>query len=454
MGSAEEYTRESINLQKTRRFDGRYRTTEERSIGLVVLVTMLAGRLAATTNGNILSPHRSKFRGNLRPAGAGGCHIGSNWGESMPLPSARDLLDGIRTWVEMESHTADVAGVNRLMDRASADYSAAGAKVERIAGTRGRGDHLLVHSPWGGGAPGVLVLCHLDTVHPKGTISRLPFRVDGDRAYGPGIYDMKGGAHLAFAAFRSLMQAGKETPLPLRFFYASDEEVGSPTSRAIIEREARNAKYVLVTEPCRDGGKIVTARKGVARYVIKAEGKPSHSGSRHEEGQSAILEIAKHVIAIEAMTDYKRGLTFNIGQIHGGTADNTVPQFCEASIDMRIKTMADAVEMEEKLKNLKPYNAEVKIEVSGQLNRPPYEKNAGVTQLFEHAKEVAREIGITLEDIATGGGSDGNFTADRVPTLDGLGVDGNGAHTLDEHLLVSSLVPRMTLQLRLLETLR
>jgi glutamate carboxypeptidase len=367
--------------------------------------------------------------------------------------TAQSILAGITGWVEIESQTADVAGVDALMSVAARQWGEAGAKVQRIAGTRGRGDHLLVTSPWGGDGPGILVLCHLDTVHPKGTIKDLPVRVDGDKAYGPGIYDMKGGAYLALAAYRAIAGSGRQTPLPLRFIYASDEEVGSPTSRALIEREAQRAKFVLVTEPARDGGKIVTARKGVGRYEIKAEGRPAHSGAKHEEGRSAILEIARHVAAIEAMTDYVRGVTFNVGQIKGGTADNTVPQFCEATIDMRVRTMEDAREFEARLKALKSYNPDVRIEVTGQFNRPPYEKNAGTARLFEHAKGLAREIGFDLVDCATGGGSDGNFTAATVPTLDGLGVDGNGAHTLGEHLLVSSLVPRMRLQQRLMETL-
>lgn len=371
----------------------------------------------------------------------------------MVMPTAAEILDEIRAWVEIESHTADVDGVNKVMSHVARGYTDAGAKVERIPGSQGMGDHLLVSSSWGGNGPGILVLCHLDTVHPRGTIKTLPFRVDGDRAYGPGTFDMKGGACLAFCAYRALARAGNTTPLPIRFIYASDEEVGSLTSRALIESQARNAKYVLVTEPCRDGGKVVTARKGVGRYVMKAEGRPSHAGSRHEEGRSAIREIARQVVAIEGMTDYARGLTFNIGQIKGGTADNTVPQFCEATIDMRIKTVADGEAVDRQLKGLAPYDPDVKLEIVGQINRPPYEKNAGVARLFEHAREVAREIGITLGETYTGGGSDGNFTATFVPTLDGLGVDGSGAHTLDEYLLVSSLVPRMTLQKRLMETL-
>ena len=369
--------------------------------------------------------------------------------------AARDILDGIRTWVEIESHTADADGVNRVISVAAEGFAAAGARVTRVPGREGHGDHITVTTPWDDGRPGVLVLCHLDTVHPKGTLaSGLPFRVDGERAYGPGIYDMKGGAHLAYVALREILRAGKPTPLPIRLLYTSDEEVGSPTSRALIEAEAQRAKYVLVTEPARDGGKIVIARKGVGRYVLTTHGRPAHAGARHEEGRSAILEMARQVIAVEAMTDYKRGLTVNVGEIRGGTAGNVVPQVCSANIDVRIKTIAEAEAIDRAFRSLTPFNPDVRLDMNGGLNRPPFEKNAGVATLFEHARRLASEQDIDLIGVATGGGSDGNFTAHAVPTLDGLGVDGNGAHTLDEHLLISSLVPRMQLQKRLFETLR
>ena len=367
--------------------------------------------------------------------------------------SAEDMLAGIRRWVEIESQTADAAGVNRVMDQAARDWQEAGARVERIPGTGGRGDHLRVSSPWGSG-DGILVLCHLDTVHPKGTLERdLPFRIEGDKAFGPGIYDMKGGAYLALAAFREITLAGQTTPLPLRLIYSSDEEVGSPTSRALIEAEADRAKYVLVTEPAREGGKVVTGRKGVARYELSTRGRPSHSGSKHADGRNAILEAARQIVDIQAMTNYATGVTLNVGQIRGGTADNVVPEHCTAAIDMRVARLEDAETMDRRLKSLKPYDPDVAITVKGGLNRPPYEKTNAVAALFDHARRIAGEIGIRLEDLSTGGGSDGNFTAHKVATLDGLGVDGAGAHTLSEHLLISSLVPRMLLQKRLLETL-
>ncbi|MGE8941035.1 M20 family metallopeptidase [Leptospira interrogans] len=371
----------------------------------------------------------------------------------MSGPNAETLLSGISTWVEIESQTADIAGVNRMMDRAATGFRQAGARVERLPGTNGTADHLSISSPWGGDGPGVLVLCHLDTVHPKGTLEQLPFRVEGDRAFGPGIYDMKGGAYLAYAAYRSIVEAGKTTPLPIRFLYTSDEEIGSLESRAHIEAQARNAKYVLVTEPARDGGKIVTARKGVARFVIEITGRPAHSGSRHADGRSAIVEMAHQILAIESMTDYARGITLNIGMVNGGTAANVIPAHCRASIDLRIASVADCDEIIARLKTLKPRNPDTTIKISGGLNRPPFEKNVGVERLYEHARGLAAELGFDLVDTYTGGGSDANFTAHLVPTLDGLGVDGNGAHTLEEHLLVSSLVPRMQLQRRLFETL-
>ena len=253
-----------------------------------------------------------------------------------------DMLTGIRRWVEIESHTPDVASVNRLMSLVAEEFTAATARVSRIAGRDGYGDHLSIASSWGGNAPGVLVLCHLDTVHPAGTLARdLPFRIDGDRAYGPGIHDMKAHAYSAFAAFREIATSGRTTPLPIRFLMTSDEEVGSPTSRGLIETAAANAKYVLVTEGARNGGKIVIARKGVGRYVLTTHGRPAHAGARHDEGRSAILELARQIVDIEALTNYERGTTLSVGQIFGGTADNVIPAKAVAHIDLRVATLAD-----------------------------------------------------------------------------------------------------------------
>lgn len=371
----------------------------------------------------------------------------------MRAPDAAALLAGINEWVAIESKSDDLAGLATMMDAAEAGFRAAGMAVERIPGRNGYGDHLAAGAPWGGDAPGVLVLCHLDTVHPRGTLALNPIRSEGDRAYGPGIYDMKGCVYLALAAARNLIEAGRATPLPLRFLVTSDEEVGSPSSRALIEAEARRARYVLVTEPAREGGKCVTARKGIGRMLVRARGRPAHSGLRHQDGESAILEIARQIIDIEAMTDYARGRTVSVGLISGGTGVNVIPEHCAIEVDLRMVSPEDGEEMVARIRGLRPYNPKVRLEVEGGLNRPPYGKSAEIAALYEHARGLAAEIGFALEDTSTGGGSDGNFTAAIAPTLDGIGVDGAGAHTLEEHLLISSLVPRMTLLRRLFETL-
>ncbi len=368
---------------------------------------------------------------------------------------AAEILDGIRTWVEAETPTDDPAAVNRLMERVADEYGALGARVDRIHGRDVFGDHLRVRSAWGGeDEPGVLVLCHLDTVHPTGSLARHPFRVEGDSAYGPGIYDMKGGAYLAFHAYRHLARAGRESPLPIRLLYVSDEEVGSPTSRALIVEEARRARYVLVTEPARDGGKVVTARKGTARFKLTFRGRPAHSGSRHQDGRSAIRELARQVLVLEDMTDYGRGLTVNVGVVRGGTRQNVVPAEAEALVDMRLPTIALGEEALARVRALGPFDPDVRIAFEGGLNRPPFERTPATAELFEHARRLAAEFGLDLQDTATGGGSDGNFTAPIAPTLDGLGVDGGGALTDEERLYISSLAPRTALMLRLFETLR
>jgi glutamate carboxypeptidase len=365
-----------------------------------------------------------------------------------------EILAGIRAWVEIESPTTDAAAVNRMTDKVQQDYAAIGARIERIAGHDGFGDHLLVTSPWGGDGPGILVLSHNDTVHDIGTLEKsLPYRVEGDSAFGPGIYDMKGGAHLAFAAIRHLVRTGRQTRLPIRHLFLSDEEVGSNTSREIIERGARRARYVLVTEPAREGGKVVTARKGTARFDIHVRGVAAHSGTRHQDGRSAIRELARQILDIEAMTDYEAGLTVNVGVISGGTRANVVPAEAHAAIDMRVPNAEVAAAAIAKLRGIRPYDPDVTVEVTGELNRPGYERRNDIAALFEHARGIAADIGFELQDLATGGGSDGNFTASIAPTLDGLGVDGKGAHTHEEQLYISSLVPRARLLLGLFKTL-
>jgi glutamate carboxypeptidase len=364
------------------------------------------------------------------------------------------ILNGIRNWVEIETPTDTPAQVNKLASLVADLYRGLPARVERIAGKDGCGDHLVARSAWGQDAPGILILSHLDTVHPMGFIERLPFKIEGDSAFGPGIYDMKGGAYLAFHAFRQLCADGAQSPLGITQLYVSDEEIGSPTSRVLIEREGQKARYVLVTEPARDGGKIVTGRKGVGRFEVFIKGAPAHAGTRPEDGRSAIRELAHVIQTLEAMNDRKRGITVNVGVVRGGTRPNVIAEEAYAEVDLRVPTIADADELVAKILDVKSRSDGVSLKVTGDLNRPPYEKGNAGAALFEHAKTLAAEIGFELVDTFTGGGSDGNFTASHTATLDGLGVDGKGAHTHYEQLYISSLEPRARLLYRLYQTLR
>jgi glutamate carboxypeptidase len=366
----------------------------------------------------------------------------------------KTILDGIRQWVEIETPTEAPQQVNRLATLVADGYHDLPATIERIPGRDGCGDHLLARSSWGQDAPGILVLSHLDTVHPLGFIERLPFKIEGDSAFGPGIYDMKGGAYLAYHAFRQLCAGGQRAPLGVTHLYVSDEEIGSPTSRALIESEGVKAKYVLVTEPARDGGKIVTGRKGVGRFEVFIRGVPAHAGSRPEDGRSAIRELANVIAALEAMNDARRGVTVNVGVVKGGTRPNVVAEEAYAEVDLRVPTLADASDLVAKILNLKSQSEGVSVKVTGDLNRPPYEKGNAGAALFDHAKTLAAEIGFDLVDTVTGGGSDGNFTAPHTATLDGLGVDGKGAHTHYEQLYISSIEPRARLLHRLYQTLK
>ena len=367
---------------------------------------------------------------------------------------AATILDGIRRWVEIETPTDAPEQVNKLASVVAGHYRDLPATVERVAGTNGCGDHLVVRSTWGQDKPGILVLSHLDTVHPIGFIERLPFKVEGDSAFGPGIYDMKGGAYIGYHAFRELCAARNGSPLGITHMFTSDEEIGSPTSRALIEAEGRRAKYVLVTEPARDGGKVVTGRKGVGRFEVFIKGVPAHAGSRPEDGRSAIRELANVIQTLEAMNDLERGVTINVGVVRGGTRPNVTPEEAYAEVDLRTPSIADADDLVPKILGLTSRSEGVSVTVTGELNRPPYEKGNAGAALFEHAKTLAAELGFELVDVFTGGGSDGNFTAAHAATLDGLGVDGKGAHTHYEQLYFSSIEPRARLLHRLFQTLR
>jgi glutamate carboxypeptidase len=346
--------------------------------------------------------------------------------------------------------------VNKVVDLAADELGKLDLNLERMPGRDGRGDVLAARSPWGGDGKGILILGHLDTVHPHGTLAHeLKWRREGDKVYGPGIYDMKAGAYMAMHAYRHIIREGRETPLPIRFMFVPDEEIGSTTSRAAIEAAAAQSKYVLVCEPARDGGKCVTSRKGTGDFTLEFHGRPSHAGLRHQDGRNAINEAARQILKIAAMTDYDREITASCDMISGGTATNVVAAYCKVAVDIRAPDVPRMDELCARIRALTPEDPDVRIEISGGANRPGYVKDAGIAALFEHARGLAAELGFDLQDTFSGGGSDGNFTAAMgVPTLDGLGADGAGAHTLDEYVYYSSLTERTALLIRLMETLR
>jgi len=373
-----------------------------------------------------------------------------------PAIDAREILDGIREWVEVETPSDDGAAVNVLVDKVQDQLAQLGMTVRRHPGRDGFGDTLEGRSPWGGDGPGILILAHLDTVWSKGTLARRPFTVDGDKVYGPGIYDMKGGGYLAYYAYRHLVRQGRETTLPITFLFIPEEEVGSPTSRRHIEAAAKANRYVLVLEPGRANNGVVTSRKAWGRFEMTVTGVSSHAGGAHPDGRSAVIELARQILRVEAMTDYARGITTNVGVVSAGRpgTGNVVPALATAEIDLRAPDDATAAEMCERILALRPIGRDVGLSVSGGINRPPFPRTEGVAALYAHAKGLAAELGMELPETSTGGVSDGNFPAALgIPTLDGLGVLGAGAHAEHEHLTISSLEPRTRLILRLLETL-
>ena len=374
-----------------------------------------------------------------------------------PIIDAEEILEGIQAWVGIETPSHLGQEVNKLVDRVESQMESLGAAIERTPGKDDFGDILIARTQWGHppDTVGILVLSHLDTVHPLGTgQTTLRWRRDKDHVQGPGIYDMKAGAYIAYYAYQHLVRSGRRSRLPVTFFYVPEEEVGSPTSRAAIEAEAQKHKYVLVTEPAREGGKCVTGRKGAGRFTLTAHGRQAHSGVRPQDGRSAIREMARQILDIEALTDHDLGVTTNVGLINGGTGVNVVPGECVAEVDLRVPTPELASEYSGKILGLAAYDTDVSLVIEGGMNRPPYKKDAGIAALYEHARALAAEIGFELEDMATGGGSDGNFTAALgIPTLDGLGADGHGPHTLDETIYFSSLAPMTKLWVQLFETL-
>jgi glutamate carboxypeptidase len=369
------------------------------------------------------------------------------------LPFDADaMLAGLRPWVECESPTFDAPAVNRMMDLATRDLILAGARIERIPGRMGLGDCVRASFPHASTAPGILVMGHLDTVHPIGTLTPLPWKREGARCYGPGIYDMKGGNYLCLEAVRQLARAGIATKLPVTFLFTSDEEIGSPSTRDLIEAEASRHKYVLIPEPGRADGGVTTGRYAIARFNLEATGRPSHAGARLAEGRSAIRELARQIVRIEDMTT--EDCTFSIGVINGGQWVNCVATTATGEALSMAKKQEDLDRGVAAMLALQPSSNDVQFKVTRGVTRPVWEPNAKGIALWSHAEAIAKSLGFPLPHQSSGGGSDGNFTgAMGIATLDGLGVQGGGGHTLEEFIEVESLVRRGRLMSGLLATL-
>ncbi len=367
---------------------------------------------------------------------------------------AEAMLAGLKAWIECESPTFDASAVNRMMRLAAGDLESLGAKIETIPGRMNLGDCVRASLPHpSAGEPGVLILGHLDTVHPVGTLAKLPWRRGGGRCYGPGILDMKGGNYLALEALRQLARAGIATPLPVTVLFTSDEEIGSPSTRDLIEAEAEKHRYVLVPEPGRIDGGIVTGRYAIARFNMEAIGRPSHAGASLAEGRSAIRAMARKIIDIEEMTT--ESCTFSVGVVNGGTWVNCVPTTCRAEALSMAKRQADLDRGVERMLALTGSHDDVRFEVTRGVTRPVWEPDQGTMRLYEVARGIARDLGVELTHESAGGGSDGNFTgAMGIATLDGLGAIGKGYHTLEEYIDVESLVSRGRLFAGLLAELR
>lgn len=378
-------------------------------------------------------------------------------------PSPKDLLRVLkrrlpqmvavlRRFVEAESSSLEKAAADRCCSLIAKEWKAAGACVERIA-QKHRGDILRICDPACDipSVPQILILGHYDTVYSTGTLARMPFRVKGGKAYGPGAFDMKAGIVQALFALHALEEAGAAIHRRLVFLWTSDEEIGSEASRKLIETEARRSDAVFVLEPSYGPrGLLKTARKGVGQAELAVHGRASHAGLAPEEGINAVHELAAQVARIEAWNDHRRGVTINADIIEGGTRVNVIAEHARAILDLRALTVDDMRKLERRLRALRPVHKGARLEISGGFDRPPLERKASAA-LFARAKSLAHQMGLLVGECTAGGGSDGNFTgALGVPTLDGLGAVGDGAHSVHEHVLVKTMPERAALLAALL----
>ena len=358
----------------------------------------------------------------------------------------QEILDSICAFVEIESPSRDAAGSREACDflAAKAEKISSGFQIERRA-AENFGEHFLLRAFADSNEKPILLLGHADTVHPRGSKRKNPTRVENGRLYGCGAFDMKANCVLVLEVLRAFAALNLKPKRPITILLTCDEEIGSPTGRELVEREARACEFCLVCEPSANGA-VKTGRKGTGNYVLKARGTPAHAGLEPQKGANAILEIARQIERIHALSDAEKGTTANVCLIEGGTASNVIPEFASCSIDARFASMAEAARVESAIKNLKSFDARVSLRVEGEINRPPMERTENVLLLYEKARARAASFGYDLRETQVGGASDGNFAAALgVPVLDGLGVAGDGAHTLKEFIFAEDVAPRAAL---------
>src|SRR5947208_2841416 len=357
------------------------------------------------------------------------------------LPEALEFLEKM---VALESPSFDKPLVDDFVRVVGKRFAGMGAEVEFVSAEK-FGDNLIARLP-GRSSERVLLLGHTDTVWPAGEIARRPFKIAGGRAFGPGVFDMKAGILLISMAIAALQKANGGLPKTVTVLLVSDEEVGSTSSRAVTESEASSCRAVFVLEPSLPGGALKTARKGIGRFTLKVIGRAAHAGIDPENGINAIEEISHQILKLQKMTDAARGTTVTVGVVQGGTRSNVVPAEAAAEIDIRISSMEEAERMTKMIQALSPQLPGARLEIRGSINRPPMERTAETIRLFQLAQKVAQTLGIALKEGSTGGASDGNFTsALGIPTLDGLGAVGGGAHAVDEWVDIQLLPHRAAL---------
>jgi glutamate carboxypeptidase len=368
-------------------------------------------------------------------------------GEVLQWLTAREneMIASVREMVVRESPTHDKNACDKMCQHLAGEFECLGGKVQ-VHQQPTAGNHLQVDFPGASNRKPVLLLGHFDTVHGLGTLRTMPWREHKGRLYGPGVFDMKAGIVQMMFALWALRETAGSLPRPVSVFLVSDEEEGSSSSRRTTEKLAARCAAVLVCEPSGPGGALKTARKGVGGFTLKVTGHAAHSGLDFEKGHSAILELAHQVHALAGLTELKRGITLNVGVIQGGTRTNVVAGEAMAEVDLRVARKSDGAVMERKVRRLRVVNPSCTLHIEGGMNRPPLERTRQVAALYELAREVGSEIGMKLSEIAVGGGSDGNFTAGiGIPTLDGLGAVGDGAHAAHEHVIAAELPRRAAL---------